>query len=284
MHYKDIPIESGDQIISVNLKKPEYPSKLGIVDLHGALGNKETKSREGPSYSGDISDYGTWVINPDLPGGHGKSKIDKKRSKINFKDLLYTVDVCVDYLIERGVEKIGGSGNSMGAIIMNHAALENEKIISVSNANGPELSKMKDAEYIGPVLNFASEYFPDLKFPTFLFKNKRYFGQNTLNYISDVMMKDPQYESDTYPTFYPAGFFNDLLKQKTYEPLIESEKPNQVIFGKQDKVTENWEEYDLNGLNVIHVPDSDHITICRKDEERKKISDLVGPFFVETLI
>lgn len=299
MEHEEFRIKEGIYDIATSLKTPQEENGIGVVGIHGLLINKESLSRkDSDSLGTDLSRRGFYFLTYD-DVLHGNTKTSKPKNQVRTEDSTNLANIAVDYLSDMGLE-VNVFGHSRGGNIAANVS-NNKKIKAISTFGTPEMTYFPMAALMNVGFKILSKlplrYLNMLplkndfeEIPTKSFFSEIIFDKETLDYYDDVMEKDKGYKTDNHPTTYPVKYMADLINQKTFKPLLDSGKPTKVIFGTSDKVTSKMLKFpyfrdgsEYRNISVAHI-DGGHITPNRKDKAYGKVSDILVPFYTETLV
>lgn len=265
MLIEEILISNNKYNIKADLMTPENKdSTRGIVLVHGAIINRKSLSRESMSLARYLCEtLNAYVITPDYLG---ETTYNYPRRFNRFGEV---VDHTVRYLCDDfGVEDLMGFGHSMGSYIVTNAALLNENISHIVTYGGPTEHTIKNRQK--GFLNYLIKYLYSFDYKVDLQNMLHYvFDKETVRYLKNVMMVEPEYCSGNYDFNLDPEIIQDAIGILTgyIENLRAWGKPTMLMYGKRDTLVANAmkampDGHRLDNLLIKHVKHASHVTPC----------------------
>lgn len=239
-------------------------SRRGIVLVHGAIINRKSLSRDSMSLARYLCEkLNAYIITPDYLG-ETTYKIPKRFSRFS-----EVVDLSVKYLCDHfGVEDVMGFGHSMGSYVVSNAALLNENISHIVTYGGPTEYAIKNRQK--GFLNYLIKYLYSFDYKVDLRNMLHYvFDKETIRYLKDVMMVDPEYHGEHYDFFLDPEVIQDAVGILTshLETLRVWGKPTMLLYGVNDTLVSNAmkampDGHRIDNMIVKHIKRASHVTPC----------------------
>ena len=229
------------------IHRPDTPKQIGLVLGHCFTCSRHTGILR--QIAKDASERGFTVLRFDF-SGNGQSEGEFSAS--NYTKQISEMQSAVDYLHEKGVERIGLAGHSMGALISVLTASRNNAIRAVCAIAG-RLSGMNAAHFLN---NHQKE---------------------TLRTTGKV-----HFESRGRRLLMTDTFFSDAAQFNLPGILKNLQSRLLVVHGDTDEIIPVEEAYrarDLkgSGIDLVVIPEADHM--FSKAADRENVSRIAVDWF-----
>ncbi len=265
MHSQELLISSPNYDIVADLKIPDNnQSRKGIVLVHGAIINRKSLSRESQCLANYLcKSLNAYVITPDYQGE------TRHRNAVRFKKFGEIIDISVDFLCdEYGVKDVMGFGHSMGSYVLADAVHLNDRISHIVTYGGPTEHLIRNREK--RFLNYLLGYLYSFDYKIDLRNLFQYvFDKETLRFLNDVMMRDPEFGHEHYDYNLDSDITQDALGVLSgyFEKLKDWGKPAMMMFGTNDTLVKKSRDALPDGcidenILVKHIKHASHVTPC----------------------
>jgi hypothetical protein len=239
-------------------------SNRGIVLVHGAIINRKSLSRDTNSLAAYLCEkLNAYVLTPDYLGDTTYTGLRK------FSHFSQVVDCSVQYLCDTfGVDDVMGFGHSMGSYIVVEAANLNDNISHIVTYGGPTQHLLKNREigFLTYLLRYLNSFDYSVNVKNLL---HNLFDTETVRYLKEVMMVEPEYSGDNYEFFFDPELVQKVVESfnNYFDNLKRWGKPAMLLFGENDSLMKKSikahpDGYREDNILVKHIKGASHVTPC----------------------
>ena len=265
MHSQELHISSPNYDIVADIKIPDNKqSRRGIILVHGAIINRKSLSRESQCLANYLcKSLNAYVITPDYQGE------TRHLNAVSFNKFAEIIDISVNFLCaEYDIEDVMGFGHSMGSYVLADAVHLNDRISHIATYGSPTDHLLRNREK--GFLNYLLGYLYSFDYKVDVRNLLQYvFDKETLKFMNDVMMRDPEFGHEHYDFDLNPDILQDAVAILSgyVKKLRDWGKPTMMMFGTKDTLVKKSRNalpdgYIDENILVKHVKHASHVTPC----------------------